>query len=87
MRESREIQSHQSYMSIKEIEQKDGHLPPTEVEEAIPWKRINVQHEWYVFYTVETPKGKRIPNGNDQGQEPSKILKTKKILAVILVPT
>ena len=48
-------------MSIKEIEQKDGHLPPTEVEEAIPWKRINVKHKWYVFYTVETPKGKRIP--------------------------
>jgi transposase InsO family protein len=41
----------------KKQKKKYGHLPPKEAEEAIPWKRVNV--DVVGPYTVETPKGKR----------------------------
>ena len=41
----------------KKQKKKYGHLPPKEAEDAIPWKRVNV--DVVGPYTVETPKGKR----------------------------
>ena len=41
----------------KKQKKKYGHLPPKEAEEAIPWKRVNV--DVVGPYTVETQKGKR----------------------------
>ena len=41
----------------KKQKKKYGHLPPKEAEEAIPWKRVNV--DVVGPYTVKTPKGKR----------------------------
>ena len=41
----------------KKQKKKYGHLPPKEAEEAIPWKRVNV--DVIGPYTVETQKGKR----------------------------
>jgi transposase InsO family protein len=41
----------------KKQKKKYGHLPPKEAEDAIPWKRVNV--DVVGPYTVDTPKGKR----------------------------
>ena len=41
----------------KKQKKKYGHLPPKEAEEAIPWKRVNV--DVVGPYVVDTPKGKK----------------------------
>ena len=41
----------------KKQKKKYGHLPPKQAEDAIPWKRVNV--DVVGPYTVETPKGTR----------------------------
>jgi hypothetical protein len=41
----------------KKQKKKYGHLPPKEAEEAIPWKRVNV--DVVGPYMVDTPKGKK----------------------------
>ena len=50
---------HKCHMCQIQIRMKEkyGHLPPTEVEEEITWKRINVDIV-VSPYIVETPKGK-----------------------------